>query len=471
MSRQMITMRRHWGRGPILYRSASTNGRSPDGIALPDGFEIWQQGVIVRPEPAPEVFHGPIGEFSQKAGLQTQADPVAIHFQGLTLYGTCVGRMPHVMAGNDRHTAALHIIVVGRSAKGGKGTSYAVARELTFLVCDAIRKRIMSGFGSGEALILELALDPETGKPADDERLVVFEVEFGALLAKCRREGSTMAATVRAAWDGVPLANRTKGGGKLIADKHHIGAIGHITADELRLRMSDIDIVGGTANRWLHIWANKRPMDGSLGNVPQSLLTEYAGLLAANLQKVHGTTEVRFTSDAEALWKGLARRVDADDPSGLLGHVIGRAVPQCLRLALVYALADGQRVIDVDHVRAASAAWDYSRATAALIYGESTGDRRADVLLAALREAGADGMDSTSCNRELNNRPGAVKKARTLLETLGLAAVVKVPTGQGGTRQLMFAVRRSQVRHSRFAPLHATGTNEGAGTEGDEVCR
>jgi predicted Zn-dependent protease len=58
-----------------------------------------------------------------------------------------------------------------------------------------------------------------------------------------------------------------------------------------------------------------------------------------------------------------------------------------LRLSLLYALLDGAREIDEDHVEAAYALWRYSRQTAERIWGTAIGDPLADKLMDALRRS------------------------------------------------------------------------------------
>jgi hypothetical protein len=426
-------------RATFIFRYETSRAIVEIPIELPPGVELWKPGDrLIRPTVMPALFHGPIGEFSQLCAEHTEADPLAILAQTLTLYGVCVGRGPHILAGNSRHAAALYMLIVGRSAKGGKGTALAITRELIAHVDKGIERRIMGGFGSGEALI-DALVDTEPGQPAD-HRLAIIEVEFGGPLSRMRRDSSTLSQTMRAGWDGEPLSSRTRGAGKRVAEGHHIGAIGHITADELLSRLSDVEIFAGTANRWLHVWSSRGPLQPDGGNVPEYLTVEYGERLSANLRAVRKTGLVKRTPDADELWRDLYRTVNADDPPGILGQVLSRAAPQCLRLSLTYALADGSSVIEIDHVRAAWAMWTYCRDTAALIYG-STGDMRSDRLLTALRDVGADGLMASAGHKLFNNKPGVFDRARDRLELLGLAWTVELPVGTGRRPMVTFAVR------------------------------
>ena len=70
--------------------------------------------------------------------------------------------------------------------------------------------------------------------------------------------------------------------------------------------------------------------------------------------------------------------------------VCGRADPQSLRLALIYAVLDGSDgVIRPVHLKAALAMWQYYEDSARFIFGDSIGDPVADTILHALRNNAA----------------------------------------------------------------------------------
>ena len=80
---------------------------------------------------------------------------------------------------------------------------------------------------------------------------------------------------------------------------------------------------------------------------------------------------------ARRLWEWAYDRLSSD-AGGLYGAAIGRAEPQVMRLALVYALSMGSPVIDEEHLAAALEAWRYSDESARYLFGASTGDPVAD---------------------------------------------------------------------------------------------
>jgi len=115
---------------------------------------------------------------------------------------------------------------------------------------------------------------------------------------------------------------------------------------------------------------------------------------------------------------------------GLLGAVLARAEAQTIRLALIYALLDGRTEIDLVHLKAALAIWEYSAASARCIFGDAPGDPIADVILRALRQAGEEGMSRTGI-RDLFGRHRStdqIGQALASLAAVGKARLVNRDT-------------------------------------------
>ena len=87
-----------------------------------------------------------------------------------------------------------------------------------------------------------------------------------------------------------------------------------------------------------------------------------------------------------------------------------------LRLALIYCLLDRRALIDVEHLRAALAAWHYCDRSAAYLFGEHTGDQLADRFLERLRQA-PGGLTRTQL-REIAGSDRPVERIETALELL-----------------------------------------------------
>jgi hypothetical protein len=152
--------------------------------------------------------------------------------------------------------------------------------------------------------------------------------------------------------------------------------------------------------------------------------------LKAVVTSASGIGRIGWTSSAKDIWQKIYGRLSEGQP-GLLGSVTSRAEAQTVRLALIYALLDGASNIDLPHIMAALAVWEYAEASAAHIFGASLGDPVADEILRALQQAGAQGMSRTAIRdyfgrHQSGDRVGA---ALALLVTKGRARVEHQKSG------------------------------------------
>ncbi|WP_300831977.1 hypothetical protein [uncultured Bilophila sp.] len=129
---------------------------------------------------------------------------------------------------------------------------------------------------------------------------------------------------------------------------------------------------------------------------------------------------------------------------GLVGCLINRAEAQTLRLALVYALLDGQEQIDAGHLQAALAMWSYARASAMYIFGSRGADPLEEKVLAALRRGP---MSATELSRVFH---GHVPKERLQpvlqqLEAQRRISISREKTG-GRSRLILCLCEKSEYR-------------------------
>lgn len=383
-------------------------------------------------------YHGPVGRYAMDAAPHTEADPVAILAQLLTGVGALANRGPYVEAGNDHHPAALFTVIVGDTSRAKKGTAWSGAR-LVLKSIDApwCENRILGGFGSGQSLIDELA-QPQADEGAEqvgrDTRALLFDAEFAAVLRTGNWESSTLGQTIRKAWDGTKLENRTRGKGTSVATNYHIGAVGHITIEELRSSLKEADTFGGTTNRFLWIAARRSRRLPEGGNIPDSLAAAAALELSKNIARARTHGRYERTPAARDLWADIYNELGDDDPGGLLGAATARSEAQCLRLSLTYAVADGAPAIDVVHLAAAKAVIDYSRATAEMLFPASTA--LADRLHRGIDDAGAEGISKTAVHGLMNNNATKADIDRAISELIdhGLVVETKVSNSSGKGR-------------------------------------
>lgn len=368
------------------------------------------------PQLGDTAYHGPLGDVVRALSPETEADPAAILLSLLAAFGSAV-LQPHVRISASDHQARLFVAIVGDTASGAKGESWStVEAVMKYADPDWPRDSMVGGFASGEALIANLA-DEEAGPG----RLVV-EREFATLIARALRVGSILSPILRAAWDGSPLENR-RAQTAVVARDHHIGVVAHITPDELRRVLRSSEISNGFANRFLYGLVRRGTVMPFGGDLPSSRLSDLGATVAAALERARPLGSLEFSDDAREEWIDFVDQVTRRPLSGLIGDLTARSRPQTLRLALIYAAADGSQLITPDHIRAATAVWRFSDASVRVIFDTQTGDPLADRLLILISTAGNDGLSLSEQRSKLghNHSSGDLRYAGDLLVNLGVA--------------------------------------------------
>ena len=137
------------------------------------------------------------------------------------------------------------------------------------------------------------------------------------------------------------------------------------------------------------------------------------------------------------------------DGGGPIGDTYGAALVR---------IDDRSPVIDVPHLRAARALWDYAVRSVAHLFGTSTGDRHAD----ALRTQLADGpLKWEDAKRALGVRSAAeLEAAVALLESLGIAerAKTRVAGAKRPATVLRLAGTTARTTTTALAPALAEGS-------------
>lgn len=361
----------------------------------------------------PEAYYGLAGEFVKTISPHTEADPVALLMNFLVMFGSIIGRNAHFRIEGVNHFCNLFFAQVGRTSKGRKGTAYHRIREVMDMVDPTwANGHIQSGLSSGEGLISAAKFE---AIEAPDRRLLIYQSEFANTLKVMARTGNTLSTTIRDAWDSIPLQTMTKNE-PLRVEGAHISIIAHCSRFELRRLLDEADVANGFANRfiWLHCERSKcLPEGGSLQEADVLSLVEKTRRCVEYSREPH---RLERDSDAKAVWEPVYSALGAETDDEMVCAVTSRAESQVLRLSMMYALLDCSSVIQVPHILAALAIWDYSMESIEWIFGESVGDAVADRILVALR-ANPDGMTRTQIS-ELFSRNQTASRINLALETL-----------------------------------------------------
>lgn len=407
----------------------STPSSAPNVRVLPTA----RNPVVDVPAATTAMFTGLLGDIVTAADPTTEADPVGVLASLLAGTGALIGPGPHVRIGNTPHPLLVWPLLFGRTGSGRKGEAGGTAA--TFLRTaggDDWRRISVTGLSSGEGLIERLrdARDENDTAGSEDKRLLVEEPEFASVMARSRRESSTLPAVLRQAWDGRALhvLNRQA----LAASASHVSIIGHITPKEFRVRLAEADMAGGTFNRFLPIYVER----SKRLPLPPGLDNDVVAQLGAQLREAIGRAKRvgRIVLDQQAtdFWctELYEEFTEADDDDAAWTEFARRSAPYCLRIAGLYAALQGRSTITTADLGAAGALTRYSVASAKYVLDRQMRDPRIDRLRRAIDQAGREGLSKSEVARLFS---GNLKKdvlaelIKVLMED-GEYELVTVPT-------------------------------------------
>ncbi len=410
------------------------------GVVRTD-LEKWPQPL------SSDAYYGLLGEIVAAIEPHSEADPVAILVQTLIAFGNVLNRRPHFQVEADTHALNLYGVLVGKTAKGRKGTSWGRVRQLFEMAdSDWVAQCIRGGLSSGEGLIWHVR-DPifkeepirekkeivgyqtvKVDSGVEDKRLLILESELALVLRILQRDGNTLSAIIRQAWDSGDLRVLTKNN-PVAATGTHISIIGHITQDELRRYLDETETANGFANRFLWICVRRSKCLPEGGQLQDDHLEPLVHRLKAAIQCGRLTGRIVLDEQAKGMWCEIYPDLSEGDP-GLLGAVTSRADPLVLRLSCLYALLDQSSEIRVEHLKAGMEVWRYSFDSARYIFGSTVGDQVADRILKALQKR-PEGMTRTDINALFSNnsRGSDIERALECLVSGGLAKKAEEVTG------------------------------------------
>jgi hypothetical protein len=353
--------------------------------------------------PAADAFHGLPGAIVEKIVPHTEADPVAILTQLLVACGALIGRGAYFQVEATRHHANQYLLLIGDTARARKGSSFDHVARLLSDADPAFPSRLTTGLSSGEGLVWTVR-DP-TGQDAGvkDKRLLVAEPEFASVLKSTGRDLSTLSPTLRSAWDGRPLALLTRTAPARATDAH-ISIIGHITATELRHHTTRVELANGFMNRFVLAAVRRVRLLPEGGNPDPLKDTGLVRYLAITLKHAQQVGQLTLDPAARELWwhayPQLTQPTDA-----IASAILARAEAHTIRLALLYALLDGQRRIQPQHLKAALALWDYAARSATWALERAAQDPLAHQIHDALKHALPGGLTRTQLRDLLHRNP------------------------------------------------------------------
>jgi hypothetical protein len=445
------------------------------------------------------MFYGIVGDVGRAAAKDTEVNSIAAAGSYLSYLSAQIGRDVYMPVGNTFHHARLFTCHIGRSGRGRKGDAVSMTHRIRSRIeevhCLTHGHYHSGGLSTREGLALLVHDGYTQGKqeipPVDDKRLWIVENEFANVLHQSKRDGNTLSAALRDAWDGMSIKPAIKSA-RIWATDPHISLHVAVTPGELRELMSTRELSNGFANRFLMLWAERSCVEP----FPRSASTETVNELAIRTASVidfakggypsaKDSRRMQMTEAAKSVWVNAYHKLIEPESTETLTGLLERSAPYALRLAMIFALTDKALAVDVQHVNAALAWVKYSRQSVRYVFTSATelsdnaADRdNAEKIMTFLREC-PNGATRTEINDGCFLRHASrdrIDRAITLLlsETPPKITVTTErrsdgKTGRGSNRYRVFSSTGCEVSEFSEVRQPARATAERANCEVSEV--
>lgn len=385
---------------PSEEDAAPETQTSDDSVA--DGGETSKEIDTHRntPRATPAMLYGIFGEFGKAAAKNTEVNPYAAAINLMAYLSACFGRGVYFYIANDVHHVRLYILHIGRSSRGQKGGAHSLLNR----VIDEIQRRHGSseesllpnrhtgGLSSKEGLARLIHDGYKQGKdesPAiTDKRLFIRESEFANVMQQAARNGNTLSAGLRDAWDGIGIQPATKHQG-IWASNPHIAISGACTPTELLTLTSKNDVSNGFLNRFIIFWGERTKLVPFPESTAPDVVSKLATKIEAIIQFAKGdyawdanpvysrenTRQITFSNKAKALYASLYMQTfpkynDGENVAALLE----RKAPYLMRMAALFALSDLTLTVDEQHITAAYEWVKYWRESVKYIFNDAAAE-------------------------------------------------------------------------------------------------
>ena len=381
-----------------------------------------------------EALYGPIGHYVSALAPDTEASPAGILAAAITTMGAMLGRGPHCMIEGAPHHARFMMLLVGPTSAGRKGTAlHHGCTRLIRAVDPAFLSRTVSGLSSGEGLI-ELVRDatPDGEGPGarghpgvTDKRLLVKQGEAAGMFKVMERDGNSLSPRLREAWDGDDLQIMTRSA-PMLATAPHICLAAAITPTEFLRSLKAVEVQNGLANRFTPFWCEKENQLPFGGGSESWEIKASLNELKVALDRSRRMGLVGWAPDGRDWWAHHYALLATPQVAGVLGALLARGAPIVQRLALLFAVLDGENTRSRVHCEAAHAVWRYIEGTWRAIYSSADAlSDRAQKLLAALNAAGAAGIQKAECRGHLGSGNIAAEDVAAALGELREAGLAR----------------------------------------------
>jgi hypothetical protein len=355
------------------------------------------------PEPLGRAaYHGIVGDVVKLISPVTEADPVNLLITFLVMFGgNWIGRKAYMKIGRTKHHTNEYLSIIGSTGTGRKGTGKDDVLEI-FRLADQFsdkwsRRRIKGGLSSGEGVINQFVEPEDKPNKVIDKRLMIIESELSRTFKVMNRPDNILSEVLRQGWETGELRTLTKK--PMEATGAHLSIIGHITPDALKKYLGESEFANGFGNRFLLALVKRSKV------LPFPKEVEISEDLIDDLIKSREFADtprsMTWDTTTRQMWKECYEEMTRPQ-LGIAGELLHRGDAHVIRLSMIYALLDRSETIHRSHLSAALEIWHYCDDSVRFLYGDTVGDRVADVIWNAA-ERSKRGLTRTDIFRLLSN--------------------------------------------------------------------
>ncbi len=339
-------------------------------------------------------WRGLFAKYRDRIAPTTESPPEFLFGALLGALSVLVARTATLPWGSGQMPPVVLVALIGETAKARKSTAIDDVVETIVgpLMPKATRPgepapmELLIGSGSGEGFVEALAdrrwkpvSSPDNDEPEEEvqtHRRALYVVhEFAALLAKIRKDqAGSMIDFMINVFDARNIwTHRTRSKGNQSSSLTITGGIGvFLVASTIQWiveNLTETQVLAGLANRFLWLGGIRQKPLHRRPKIDQAVLDE----LRYEVEKVlpvGGAVEYQLDDEADKLH---AAKYEADFYKDTSSEIVAAAGARgdvlALRVALLLAIADGEKVIKKEHIEAGWAVIEYSRSVVEILMG------------------------------------------------------------------------------------------------------
>jgi hypothetical protein len=375
---------------------------TPEEMAIQDAAEypVRKLKESAGPHFDESILYGPIGEVTKRISEYNESHIAAIYLNLLVSIGNLFGRGPHFHINKSTHYLNESLACVGDSSVARKGQGAdEVNSFLSNFAGEWLTRCNSSGFGSGQGIIYQIRDDVTfqtpikekgvvmgykevTKKGIADKRLCIREDELSGLFKLAARSEDKTDELIRNGWDGKKLSNLVAGktevgeSNSLVCREPMLSIVGYTTPSLAKTTLVTGADTSGFGNRflWCHIRRLKLvPLGGPdiewgyekiTFKSQEMSVPEYFFQMLAQAKK---DRLIPLAKNARKFWENLYYKLEKNK-RGFVARMTSRGAGHIRRLATILCLIDCEDAVQIKHLEAAKAIWDYCVESARYIF-------------------------------------------------------------------------------------------------------